>query len=117
MYHCDACGWDGAEPVLSDEPISKGLLWTLRGCPTCGEEVYETTVVRGAHLLLRVSAGTSRPVSRGVPAMRSPDDPATLVWTTGSPRTHAADPRARRSPSATFALFMVPNADRATGTR
>jgi hypothetical protein len=46
MYHCDACGWDGAEPVLSDEPISKGLLWTLRVCPTCGEEVYETQVVR-----------------------------------------------------------------------
>ena len=43
MYHCDACGWDGAEPVLSDEPsISKDLLWTLRVCPTCREEVYET---------------------------------------------------------------------------
>jgi hypothetical protein len=25
--------------------------------------------------------------------MRSPDDPAKLVWTTGSPRTHAADPQ------------------------
>ena len=46
MYHCDACGWDGAEPVLSDEPrISKDLLWTLRICPTCGEEVYETRVM------------------------------------------------------------------------
>jgi hypothetical protein len=47
MYHCDACGWDGAEPVLSVEPsISKDLLWTLRVCPLCGEEVYETRVMR-----------------------------------------------------------------------
>ncbi len=47
MYHYDACGWDGLEPVLSDEPsISKDLLWTLRVCPKCGEEVYETQVMR-----------------------------------------------------------------------
>jgi predicted RNA-binding Zn-ribbon protein involved in translation (DUF1610 family) len=49
MYHCDACGWDGPEPVLADEPsVSKDFLWTLRACPRCGEEVYETTVVRGS---------------------------------------------------------------------
>jgi hypothetical protein len=47
MYHCDACGWDGAEPVLSNVPsLSTDLLWTLRVCPQCGEEVYETRVMR-----------------------------------------------------------------------
>jgi predicted RNA-binding Zn-ribbon protein involved in translation (DUF1610 family) len=47
MYHCDACGWDGTEPVLTDEPsLRKELFWTLRVCPTCGKEVYDTTVVR-----------------------------------------------------------------------
>ena len=46
MYHCDSCDWDGPEPVLSDEPMGQDLLWTLRLCPQCGEEVYETAVVR-----------------------------------------------------------------------
>jgi predicted RNA-binding Zn-ribbon protein involved in translation (DUF1610 family) len=47
VYHCDACGWDGPEPVLADEPsVGKDLLWTLRVCPQCGEEVYETRVHR-----------------------------------------------------------------------
>ena len=47
MSHCDACGWDGHEPVLSDEPsVSTTLPWTLRLCPQCGEEVYETRVMR-----------------------------------------------------------------------
>jgi hypothetical protein len=46
MYHCDTCGWDGREPVLTDEPsLSKELSWMLRVCPECGEEVYETMVV------------------------------------------------------------------------
>jgi hypothetical protein len=47
MSHCEACGWDGPEPVLADEPsLSTELLWTLRLCPWCGDEVYETRVVR-----------------------------------------------------------------------
>jgi hypothetical protein len=48
MYHCDACGWDGEDPVLSElqgEGCS-GVLWTLRVCPACGDEVYETGILR-----------------------------------------------------------------------
>jgi hypothetical protein len=49
MYHCDACGWDGAEPERISVPMHAGEaeIWqTLRVCPTCGEEVYETVVIR-----------------------------------------------------------------------
>jgi hypothetical protein len=47
MYHCDTCGWDGPEPIIYDEPsVSQKLLWTLRLCPQCGEEVCETQVMR-----------------------------------------------------------------------
>jgi hypothetical protein len=49
MYHCDACGWDGAEPARHYEPIftrDGTMLWAMRVCPECGEEVYETVVIR-----------------------------------------------------------------------
>ena len=48
MYHCDACGWDGDTPTLQDLVGTGcgGVVWTLRVCPECGAEVYETTVVR-----------------------------------------------------------------------
>jgi hypothetical protein len=48
MHHCDACGWDGETPALREWAGEGcgGVLWTLRVCPTCGEEVYETPVVR-----------------------------------------------------------------------
>jgi predicted RNA-binding Zn-ribbon protein involved in translation (DUF1610 family) len=49
MYHCDACGWDGPEPAKHHEPIvtrDQTLLYTLRVCPACGEEVYETSILR-----------------------------------------------------------------------
>jgi predicted RNA-binding Zn-ribbon protein involved in translation (DUF1610 family) len=45
-YHCDTCGWNGETPVLSDTPMSQELLWTLRCCPECGEEVYQTVIPR-----------------------------------------------------------------------
>lgn len=51
MYHCDACGWDGEDPMLN-ELQGEGcgdVLWTLRDCPECGEEVYETRVIREDH--------------------------------------------------------------------
>jgi predicted RNA-binding Zn-ribbon protein involved in translation (DUF1610 family) len=46
MYHCDACGWNGEGPVLSElrGEGCGGVLWTLRICPACGEEVYQTVV-------------------------------------------------------------------------
>jgi len=45
-YHCDACGWDGETPLLSDEGEGGGgVLWTLRVCPDCREEVYQTVIV------------------------------------------------------------------------
>jgi predicted RNA-binding Zn-ribbon protein involved in translation (DUF1610 family) len=46
MYHCDACGWNGGDPVLSELQGEGcgGVLWTLRICPACGEEVYQTVV-------------------------------------------------------------------------
>jgi hypothetical protein len=42
-YHCDACGWEGEDPVLNEVQGSGcgGVLWTLRDCPECGQEVYE----------------------------------------------------------------------------
>jgi hypothetical protein len=48
MYHCDACGWDGEDPVLSElhGEGCGGVLWTLRVCPTCGEEVYQVAILR-----------------------------------------------------------------------
>jgi predicted RNA-binding Zn-ribbon protein involved in translation (DUF1610 family) len=48
MYHCDSCGWDGEDPVLSDMRGEGcgGVLWTLRCCPECGEEVYQTAILR-----------------------------------------------------------------------
>jgi hypothetical protein len=48
MYHCDACGWDGDTPALQ-ELIGEGcggVVWTLRVCPECGEEVYDTKVLQ-----------------------------------------------------------------------
>jgi hypothetical protein len=50
MWHCDACGWDGDTPTLW-EWVGEGcggVVWTLRVCPTCAEEVYETRVIRRA---------------------------------------------------------------------
>jgi hypothetical protein len=46
MYHCDAYGWNGVGPVLSElrGEGCGGVLWTLRICPACGEEVYQTVV-------------------------------------------------------------------------
>ena len=47
-YHCEACGWDGEDPVrqeLQGEGCG-GVLWTLHVCPECGEEVYETGIPR-----------------------------------------------------------------------
>jgi hypothetical protein len=41
------CGWDSRDRVRADEPsFSKELVWTLRVCPRCAKEVYETAVVR-----------------------------------------------------------------------
>jgi hypothetical protein len=47
-YHCYPCGWDGEEPVLSEMQGEGcgGVLWTLRCCPECGEEAYETRILR-----------------------------------------------------------------------
>jgi predicted RNA-binding Zn-ribbon protein involved in translation (DUF1610 family) len=48
MYHCDACGWDGDTPALrewSGEGCG-GVLWTLRVCPACGEEVYQVVILK-----------------------------------------------------------------------
>jgi predicted RNA-binding Zn-ribbon protein involved in translation (DUF1610 family) len=47
-YHCDACGWEGEDPVLNEIQGSGcgGVLWTLRACPKCGEEVYQTVIPR-----------------------------------------------------------------------
>jgi rRNA maturation protein Nop10 len=43
-YHCDQCDWDGDTPTLVEEPGPLGT-WTLRVCPECGEEVYQTVVL------------------------------------------------------------------------
>jgi helix-turn-helix protein len=45
-YHCDACGWDGEDPMLSELQGEGcgGVLWTLRVCPECGAEVYATVI-------------------------------------------------------------------------
>ena len=45
MYHCDACGWDGGMPALANDPLGDVIV-TLRVCPECGEEVYETPILR-----------------------------------------------------------------------
>jgi hypothetical protein len=45
-YHCDACGWDGERPVISDEPLGQEMLWTLRCCPECGEEVSQVVILK-----------------------------------------------------------------------
>jgi hypothetical protein len=46
-YHCDACGWDGEDPMLSEVQGEGcgGVLWTLRVCPTCGEDVSQTVLL------------------------------------------------------------------------
>jgi hypothetical protein len=43
-YHCDSCGWDGETPRLADDPLGE-FVFTLRVCPACGEEVYQTVVL------------------------------------------------------------------------
>ena len=48
MWHCDTCNWDGPEPARQ-ELVGEGcggVIWTLRVCPACGEEVYETVIPR-----------------------------------------------------------------------
>jgi hypothetical protein len=45
-YHCDRCDWDGDTPVLADDPLGE-CVFTLRVCPDCGEEVYQTIVLEG----------------------------------------------------------------------
>jgi hypothetical protein len=45
-YHCDACGWDGENPSLADDPLGE-YVFTLRVCPDCGEEVYQVVVLNG----------------------------------------------------------------------
>jgi hypothetical protein len=47
-YHCDASGWDGEDPVLRELQGEGcgGVLWTLRVCAECGEEVYEIGIPR-----------------------------------------------------------------------
>jgi predicted RNA-binding Zn-ribbon protein involved in translation (DUF1610 family) len=45
-YHCDRCGWDGEHPTLADDPLGE-FVFTLRTCPDCGEEVYETIIREG----------------------------------------------------------------------
>jgi hypothetical protein len=46
-YHCEACGWDGEDPMLSELQGEGcgGVLWTLRVCPACGEEVDATVIL------------------------------------------------------------------------
>mgnify|MGYP003288495446 CR=1 FL=1 len=46
MYQCDACGWGGEDPILSELQGKGcgGVPWTVRCCPGCGEEVYQTVV-------------------------------------------------------------------------
>jgi hypothetical protein len=43
MWHCDACGWHGETPALREWAGEGcgGVVWTLRICPACGEEVSE----------------------------------------------------------------------------
>jgi hypothetical protein len=46
--HCEACGWDGEDPVLQAMQGSGcgGVLWTLHACPACGEDVSQTGMLR-----------------------------------------------------------------------
>lgn len=48
-YRCDACGWDGEEPVFKEILGSGcgGVLWTMPYCPKCGEVVYQTAILKG----------------------------------------------------------------------
>jgi predicted RNA-binding Zn-ribbon protein involved in translation (DUF1610 family) len=49
MYHCDACGWDGPEPAEATDRFltaTTGSPATMPVCPECGEEVYETRIIR-----------------------------------------------------------------------
>jgi hypothetical protein len=50
MHHCDACGWEGQKPATHHEPFftkdGTTTLWTMRVCPECGEEVYQTVILR-----------------------------------------------------------------------
>jgi hypothetical protein len=55
-WHCDACHWDGDTPALQ-EWVGEGcggVVWTLRVCPKCGEEVS----VDSPEPLLRPSLAT-----------------------------------------------------------
>jgi hypothetical protein len=46
-YHCEACGWDGEDPPLNELQGEGcgGVLWTLRVCPACEEEVSATVII------------------------------------------------------------------------
>jgi hypothetical protein len=46
-YHCDACDWDGENPMLHELQGEGcgGVLWTLRVCPECGEKVHATVII------------------------------------------------------------------------
>ena len=48
MSHCDACHWTGETSALQEVVGAGcgGVVWTLRVCPECGEEVYETGIPR-----------------------------------------------------------------------
>jgi hypothetical protein len=51
MWHCDACGWSGETPAEARTPTfltAPNAWWSLKICPECGEEVYETQVVKVA---------------------------------------------------------------------
>jgi hypothetical protein len=47
-YHCEACGWDGEDPVLTEMQGRGcgGVRWPLRACPACGEDVSQTGMLR-----------------------------------------------------------------------
>ena len=34
MYYCDACGWEGPKPVLSDEPMGPDSALDLARVPS-----------------------------------------------------------------------------------
>ena len=46
-YHCDACSWDGDEPVLNEIQGSGcgGVLWRMPCCPECGEVIFQTVIL------------------------------------------------------------------------
>jgi hypothetical protein len=45
--HGDACGWDGEEPGLRElrGKGCGGVLWMLRVCSACGEDVSQTVLL------------------------------------------------------------------------